>query len=277
MDEHGFLFGKNGFGGVAKYAGTAIPLLLVLFSIAYSAIDAVGASLDGILKFSADSAIFVCLVLIMYVTVYGDQYAKTKESSEEYKAADSAFAKARAIAVTHEYTEIDAWLLELAMHDAEVTRQQIVIPFMKWETWLAEYKGKTVRELRKLPIAKDVKSALIRAAKVRPHFTKRSDLLSCTADASEKTATTIAGVRAREIWASARSLMPRLIFTWMSVKVVFEFSTNPQAAILPMILEVTSLLSTAYSALQNARHAVCVTETSYITWKTELLEKFECK
>lgn len=273
MDERG-LFGSKAFNGVARYAGTAIPLLLVLFSIAYSVIDTVGASLDGFLSFSADSAIFVCLVIIMYVTVYADNYDKAKESSEEFKSATGEFAKARAVASTHEYTEIDEWLIKVAMHDAENTRKQIVMPFMKWETWLSTYKAMSLNDLKRLAISKDVKTALIRAAKVKPHFTKRCDLLSSIADASEKTPTTISGVRAREVWASVRSLAPRLIFTWMSVKIVFEISANPQAAFLPMLLEVTSLLSTAYSALQNARHAVSVTETSYIAWKTEILEKF---
>jgi hypothetical protein len=122
-----------------------------------------------------------------------------------------------------------------------------------------------------------MRKLLIAAKRVKPIRVTRLDLLSYAPDGNAKTVYTYREAKLREMLLTIRTLLPKIIFAVFSVNIAFNVVSNGAPEILTVILQITSLLTTAYSALKNASTKVSVYEIGYIVAKTEMLKKFNAK
>ena len=269
------LFSDTKRDKITSYIGTAIPVLIILFCIVSQFVGDVSTSLDGIVKNSVSTILFVMMILLMYGSVYGNQTVRLKESSEKYDEAVKAYEEARSEAVLRDYSALDEWITRTVNDTAVKLRERIISVCMTVEEYNAQYRHLTARQLRRdRELPPDVRKVLIAAKRVKPMRVSRLDLLSYSPDGRAKTLYTYAETKRREAWLTIRTLIPKLIFAVFSVNIVFSVASNGTSEILSVILQTTSLLTTAYSALKNATTKVTVFDIGHITAKTEMLKKF---
>ena len=273
------MFDLLGNGGkhdkIASYIGTAVPVLILLFCVVSQFIGDVKASLDGIVSNTVGTALFVMMIMLMYGSVYGNHTTRIKDTNEKYDGAVKAYEAERSEAILSDYSVIDDWITSTVNDSTEKMRERIVSVCMTMQEYNDKYRTKSIRQLRRdRTIPRDVRKVLISAKRVKPIRVTRLDLLSYAPDGGAKTIYTYTEARRREAWLTIRTLLPKIIFAIFSVNIAFSIVSKGAPEILSVILQTTSLLTTAYSALRNATTKVTVYEIGHIVAKTELLKKF---
>lgn len=256
------------------YIGTAVPILIILYTVVSQFIGGIEATLDGFVRNGTSTVLFVMMILLMYGSVYGNQTARLKDTSEAYKDVAKEYEDERKQATMRDYSELDEWLTRMINADAEKARERIISSVMKPSDYAERFGSMTSAQIRRADLPKDVKKVILAARKVKPMRISRRDLLSYSPDGRAKTVYTYEQSKAREIMMTIRTLIPKLIFAVFSVNIVFTVAANGAPEILSVILQTTSLLTTAYSALRNASTKVTVYDVGYVTAKTEILRKF---
>jgi hypothetical protein len=263
---------------ITSYIGTAIPVLIIIFCIASQFVGEVKTSLDGMVSNTVGTALFVMMILLMYGSVYGNHSTMIKESNEKYADAVKQYEDERKIAVMHDYSEFDNWVTKTVNDSVERMRERIVSACMSFAEYCEKHKAKTVRQLKRdKTLPPNVRKSLIAAKRVKPIRVSRLDLLSYSPDGNSKTVYTYSDAKKREAILTIRTLLPKIIFAVFSVNIVFSVVAKGAPEILSVLLQTTSLLTTAHSALRNATTKVMVYEIGHIVAKTEMLKKFNSK
>lgn len=272
------LFGADKRDKITSYIGTAIPILTIVFCVVSQFVGEVKASLDGIISNGVETILFVMMILLMYGSVYGNHVTAIKDGSEPYKVAVKDYEAERSKAVLSDYAVLDDWITRTINDSAERMRERIISVCMTMKEYNEVWRDMTIRRLRRdKSLPPDMRKLLIAAKRVKPIRVTRLDLLSYAPDGNAKTVYTYREAKLREMLLTIRTLLPKIIFAVFSVNIAFNVVSNGAPEILTVILQTTSLLTTAYSALKNASTKVSVYEIGYIVAKTEMLKKFNAK
>ena len=168
MDD---LFTPSAKKRAANIAKSSVPILIYLFTIAFTFISGGYATLSLAKQNLVTAVIFGLLILFMYGSVFTNRIkAENGRWAEKYGAELSLYEAERETTVLKDYTEIDKWIERQMLDELESRRRRIITPYMRYDIFVAEYLGKTRKECleKSKDLPKRYQKAILRANKAKP-------------------------------------------------------------------------------------------------------------
>ena len=272
MDD---LFTPSAKKRAANIAKSSVPILIYLFTIAFTFISGGYAALSLARQNLVTAVIFGLLILFMYGSVFTNRIkADNGRWAEKYGAELSLYEAERETTVQRDYTEIDKWIERQMLDELESRRRRIITPYMRYDIFVAEYLGNTRKEClsKSKDLPKRYQKAILRANKTKPKRCTTDYLLSSNAKLGEG-ARSAKRYEARLIGKTAISLVPKLFLTFVAATVVVAVYFDFKTAIIKLLLQLCSLTTTVFAARDNGDLYV-ERETYLLQYKRELLHKF---
>lgn len=257
---------------IASKLGVIICILIVLANALYNLLASMDFSIDGMLKLSAEVAIYIVSVWVLYL-ISVDNGVRDGKLTLTYNNAMEAYRKIRS-ALFCKGKELAEWCLKYVVNDLRTRKEDMLIPNDVTYELYEKSRGLSKRKMKESGLIKVQIKAIKMANKIKPDDTSAKKLLTWhDVKQNHNHVEHPAKAAAKE---TTLQLTKYTIFALFVVNIGFSASltSDIKAVFMVVLLRTISLIAVLFNGYRAGYKNQTITAVNYTNDQTEKLTMF---